>query len=825
MSDCSLNQTAEWVFYEKESDTRYPINIPGSVISGMLENNLIEDPYYRMNEYPVRELMNRDYVFEGAFSWKRTPGKTYELVMEGIDTVAAVYINNVKLCETSNMHLTYTVNAGDCLKDGINIIRIEFTSPVRYISEHIPADGKEVHFINTGTMKDSQYIRKASSMFGWDWGPQLPDMGIWRDIYIREYETARIDYLSIEQVHNADQSLAELKIAANIHDVKQNEILVDITNKEYSLKVTVINPSGEVIIEDRNISDGIIISNPQFWWPNRLGDHPLYEVTVSLYAGLHKIDSKTEKIGIRTLTVSQDKDEWGSEFCFMINGVKIFSKGADYIPEDAIYSNISHETISELIDDCVIAGFNTIRVWGGGYYPSDDFYDLCDRAGIIVWQDFMFACNVYELWDEFEVNITKEAIQNVRRLRNHASLGLLCGNNELESAWVGWGGYRDHSDALKADYLVIFEQILPGVVSAEAPSVFYWPSSPSSGGNFDRPDDDNRGDRHYWDVWHGEKPFTDYERYFFRYCSEFGFQSFPEISTVRKFAKEGDLNIFSPVMESHQKNGTANSKILNYISANFLYPKDFESLIYVSQVLQGMAIKYGVEHFRRNRGRCMGTLYWQLNDNWPVASWASIDYYGRWKALHYMAADFYADICGSVKRDGNIFTPYVQNETFEASVSNVTILLKNVCNQVIASWTDVISCEKFGVAKGNSVDITSNIAGHESELYFEAVFTHSNGTVSHQVEPVLKYKAMELPDTKVYITTRTIDEHTVEATVKADKFAAFVDLICDEVNIIWEKNFFFITDSNEIKITGRTKDRMDICPEIRVMTISDTYTR
>ena len=361
-----------------------------------------------------------------------------------------------------------------------------------------------------------------------------------------------------------------------------------------------------------------LVAQPKLWWCNGLGDQPLYKVQVSLVDNNQCVlDSKEYSIGLRELTVSTKKDEWGNEFAFVINGVNIFSMGADYIPEDCIYPWITKERIEALIRSCLKANYNMLRVWGGGYYPSDTFYDLCDQYGLIVWQDLMYACNVYDFTEEFEKNIRQETIDNVRRLRHHASMGLWCGNNELESAWDHWGISETHSPALKADYIKQFEYILPNVTKKEDQSTFYWSSSPSSGGCFDNPDDYNRGDCHYWDVWHGMKPFSDYRKHYFRFCSEFGFQSSPERRTIDTFALPQDCNIFSPVMESHQKNGTANGKILYYISENFRYPKDFDSLVYVSQVLQGIAIKAGVDHWRANRGRCMGALYWQLNDNWP----------------------------------------------------------------------------------------------------------------------------------------------------------------------------------------------------------------
>ena len=360
------------------------------------------------------------------------------------------------------------------------------------------------------------------------------------------------------------------------------------------------------------------------------------------------------------MKVNTGADEYGSRFAHEVNGVEIFAMGADYIPEDCIRGRVNRERTRTLLEHCRDCNFNVIRVWGGGYYPDDFFYDLCDELGLIVWQDFMFACAVYPLTPEFEANVTAEIRDNVRRIRHHACLGLWCGNNEMEmfladNQWV-------RKPMQKTEYLIMNERIIPELLRQYDPDTFYWPSSPSSGGDFDSPNDPDRGDVHYWEVWHGGLPFTDYRNYYFRYLSEFGFQSFPAVKTIEQFTAPEDRNIFSYVMEKHQKNAGANGKILQYMSQMYLYPESLELLVYVSQLLQAEAIRYGVEHFRRNRGRCMGCVYWQLNDCWPVASWSSIDYYGRWKALHYFAKRFFAPVLLSCEEEGALSSSMNVNE-------------------------------------------------------------------------------------------------------------------------------------------------------------------
>jgi len=393
-----------------------------------------------------------------------------------------------------------------------------------------------------------------------------------------------------------------------------------------------------------------MVKNPRLWWPNGLGKQNLYTVQVELKEDGRFVDSKTKRIGLRTMNLTRRKDQWGESFSHCVNGVDFFAMGANYIPEDNILSRITPRRTKKLLEQCKRANFNVIRVWGGGVYPPDGFYDACDELGLVVWQDLMFACANYPLDYEFEENITAEIEENVRRLRHHASLGLWCGNNEMEKFETVY--QYDGTESTKAVYIRMYEHIIPHILRRIDPVTEYWPSSPSSGGSFDSPDDPSRGDVHYWDVWHGGVPFTEYRRFFFRYVSEFGFQSLPSMKTIKSFTLPEDHNISSRIMEMHQRNEGANEKMVASIAKTFLCIGKFETLVYASQLLQAEAIKYGVEHWRRNRGRCMGAVYWQLNDIWPGASWSSIDCFGRWKALHYVAKRFFSPLMVSCEESG-----------------------------------------------------------------------------------------------------------------------------------------------------------------------------
>ena len=786
MLNLSLNGT--WKMRELTDCRLIPAQVPGTVMSTLLANGLTEDPYFRDNEYKARELFRKDYEFLREFTITKEfyENEKIELVCYGLDTLAEIYINDKLLAGTNNMHRTWRLDCKSFLQSGKNHIRIVFGSSIQYIENYTPEEVKEIHYSASGTMKDNQYIRKAHSMFGWDWGVQLPDAGIWRDIGLTAFSDARLTDVDIIQHHN--EGNVKLEIGTTVEALKERSYLLtyELTAPDGSKKSYQYNTDSEH-------ADYLIeVDHPQLWWPNGYGEQPLYQLKVRLFMDGQECDLKCYQLGLRTLTISQEKDQWGSEFAFKVNGIKIFAKGADYIPEDAIYPYITKERIAYLTTSCVRANFNCLRVWGGGYYPSDDFFQMCDETGIIVWQDLMFACNVYELSKEFEENIIEEAKDNVRRIRHHACLGMWCGNNENETAWLHWLEFQGHSEKLRADYIKQFEYVLPRAVEEEDNRTFYWPSSPSSGGCFDNPDDVNRGDVHYWAVWHGLKPFEDYRNYYFRFCSEFGFQSFPSIKTVKSFTEEEDRNIFSRVMESHQKNNAANGKILYYLSENFLYPNGFENLLYVSQILQGIAIKFGVEHWRRNRGRCMGALYWQLNDNWPVASWASIDYYGRWKALHYMAKNFYAPIAGSLARTGKVIEAHIQNETRKASKCNAVIALRTMDLTILQQDSYTITIPALAAGKVSAKDYTSMITGREDSVFVEAVFTDETGRQSIEVEFFQPYKYLKLEQPEIsYEVKEEEDRYLISLT--AEKLACFVELDFAESDAIFSDNYFALT--------------------------------
>lgn len=712
--------------------------VPGSVYGNLLDQGLMPDPYDRMNELDALRLMENDFCFRTTFRLDEEQVNSDFLLLHfaGIDTLAEVYLNGILLGKVDNMHRVWEYDIEEAARVGENELRVELSSPTKFIAQ-------ENEKIYTGGSREAMigfpHLRKAHCMFGWDWGPRLPDAGIFREVCVLSGEKARIEEVYITQDWTRGE-MVDIKYSVTIEN-----FIPEMADDQYEIRTALYDENGALIAEKSSKEhewDVITVNNPKRWWPNGYGKQPLYRAEVKLIGENGTLlDRWNRRIGLRTMTINTQADEWGECFAHEVNGVKIFAMGADYIPEDNILSRVTKERTSRLLQDAVAANYNCVRVWGGGYYPDDWFFDLCDELGLIVWQDFMFACASYELDDAFERNVSAEIRDNVRRIRHHASLGLWCGNNEMETQTLdkAW----QPSNKQKYDYIKLFEYIIPKILEEEDPVTFYWPSSPSSGGNFDNPWDENKGDTHYWDVWHGNKPFTEYRKFKFRYVSEFGFQSFPCLKTVETFTRPQDRNIFSRVMEMHQRNAAANGKIMTYLAATYLYPTDFDTLLYASQLLQADAIRYGIEHFRRNRGRCMGTIVWQLNDIWPVASWAGIDYYGRWKALHYAEKRAFAPVMISCEEIGELSERpfcvaqpvpieksarlHVSNETFEPVSGEVIWQLCSAKGEALLMGREKVTVEPLSGIWLAKQDFS---AFNELEIYLSYAFEKDGKVVS-----------------------------------------------------------------------------------------------
>ncbi len=778
-----------WKMKRTDENDWLEASVPGSVYNDLLNAGKMKDPFYRDNEYEVLALSGYDYEYKRTFPVDGDVLEHDEVLLrcEGLDTLCELFINGENILNANNMHRTYEVDIKDIITPGENEIRIVFRSPVEYGLKK----NRELYLDSCAdAVPGISHYRKAHSMSGWDWGPKLPDMGIWRSISVCGYDHARIDDIYITQNHSENRVGLDARIR-----------LKNWSGAELGVLMTVERPDGRML--KKKILTGrqeehifMDIEDPELWWPNNYGAQPLYRVRISLLHGEAVIDTSLMRIGLRTITVKREKDSWGESFYFEVNGQSVFSMGGNYIPEDNILARCGRERTEKLVKSCIEANFNTIRVWGGGYYKEDYFYDLCDEYGLIVWQDHLYACGVYDFNEDFKENITYETIDNVKRLRHHPSLGIWSGNNELEYAWAYWGWGERFGEKLKSDYTKQFEEYLPALTKELDPNTFYWNSSPSSTGGFDDPNNENIGDMHYWDVWHGRKPITEYRKIFPRFMSEFGLQSFPGLKTVESFTLPEDRNIFSHVMESHQKNGTGNEKIMYYISENFKYPGNFDSLLYVSQLIQAEGMRNAVEHWRRNRGRCMGAIYWQLNDCWPVASWAGIDYFGRWKAVQYAARRFFAPVLASACEEGTAVSLHLSNETGEKLSGKLSWRLVSNTGAVIKS--DETDVEMGGYSTGEIVSLELgdilNSAQKKRETCLEFCYAEKGAAVSGGTVLFVKSKHFSLLNPR--INTEVFEEEDkfiIQVSCKA--FARFIELDLKNADAIFGDNIFDLSPS------------------------------
>lgn len=654
----SLNLCGAWEMRRADEGTWYPAIVPGSVYADLITQGRMDDPFYRDNEPAAQCLMNYDWVYRKSFHCDTQLFAADQVLLsfEGLDTLAKIVLNKKMIGHTRNMHRSYEFDVKDLLKPGENELEITFSSPNRFMAE---VEGKDKVFGSQDCTQGYQFLRKAHYMSGWDWGPRLPDCGIWRSVSLVAVDKARIDSVLIRQDHRDGH--------VNLSFSPETRVVAP---GNYVVSYSITAPDGQDLTVQ---GDTAMIEQPALWWPRGYGEQKLYTVCATLSENGRVLDTWIQKIGLRQMELMREPDDDGEIFAFRCNGLPLFLMGADYIPEDNILARVTPERSEKLLSDCALANYNALRIWGGGYYLDDSFYDTCDELGLVIWHDFMFACASYMLTPAFDENVRAEVADNVRRLRHHPSIGLWCGNNEMEEQVMDCNSAQN-----RADYIKIFEYIIPSVTARLDPDRAYWPSSPSSGGSFDDPRANNRGDVHDWSVWHGELPFPAYRKRKYRFVSEFGFQSFPCKKTVESFTLPEDRNIFSYVMEKHQRNNAANGKIMNYMGQTFLYPTSFDTLLYASQLLQMEAVRYGVEHWRRQRGYCMGTIYWQANDCWPVASWSSIDYFGRWKALHYAAKRFFAPVLLSCSEESTL----TQEPNINAQDREIDKSVRlNVCNE------------------------------------------------------------------------------------------------------------------------------------------------
>lgn len=822
-SHLKIPLTSNWEFREVNKETWRPATVPGSVHTDLLANKVIEDPFYRDNEQKQQWVGKTDWEYRTTFkvTLETMDRKNVELVFNGLDTYADVFLNEQLLVKTDNMFRTWRVDSRDKLKLGDNSLRIVFRSPINEVLPLMAKMSYQLPASNDQGEKTSPHTRKAPYQFGWDWGPRFVTSGIWQPVFLEAWDTARVSDLFISQEQVTKE---QAKLAAKVDVVSQSALDAELIIEDAGKKLVLGKKPIKLTAGTNSVSLDFVLDKPALWWPLGLGAQTMYTFRARIVGGGKTIDERSVKTGIRSLQVRRDNDEWGQSFAFVVNGVPVFGKGANWIPADSFPTRVTKEKYRWLLQSAADANMNMIRVWGGGIYESDEFYEICDELGILVWQDFMFACSMYPAGQSFLDSVRAEAEDNVRRLRNHPSIVIWAGNNEVEAAWHNWGWKQNLPASIWDDYLKIFEGVLKEVCEQLDPNRLYWSSSPK-GGLPDDPGSLKSGDVHSWKVWHFAAPFTDYQKEFPRFMSEYGFQSFPSIETVNSYALPEEHEIQSPVMMAHQRHPRGNQLIKEYMLREYAEPKDFESFLYVSQVLQAEGIKVGAEHLRRIMPRNMGSLYWQLNDCWPVASWSSIDYFGRWKALQYYARRFYAPLLVSPQVDAENLNFYVVSDFPEPTKALLNVELRDLeGNKLMGMNRDVI------VAPVNSrsymtLAIKTLLGNREAKnvmVYCELLV---NGKVVSSNEVYFApYKDATLPTPQITFEATQI-RNGFKLVVSTDKLARGVYLSTKNAGF-FSDNYFDLLPGKPIELEFRTKAKVTLAEfkeGLKIRTLKDAF--
>ena len=838
-----------WQFRRLGEDDWHPATVPGGVHTDLLALGWIPEPFERDNETRLQWIAESDWEYRCTF----TPAATLfneealTLVADGLDTLAEVWLNGKRLGRANNQFRQWRWDVKNRLRRGEkNELRIRFASPT--LAARAGQSRRPMYGVSEA-LEGGPHLRKAPSQFGWDWGPKLPAIGIWKEIRLEGHSIARLADVHLRQFHEDGE--VRLEATVSMEAVAKDDAEPDrgeLGGRESGprkigvhVAVAPVNGDDSARVESRErVAEGnrripleVRIKSPQLWWPNGYGEQNLYRVTVSLEYEGKILDRKTYQIGLRTLELRRQPDEYGESFQFVVNGVPIFAKGANWIPADTFITRVDAAHLERLIASAADTHQNMLRVWGGGFYESEQFYDLCDRYGILVWQDFVFSCSSYPLDEpDFLENVRQEVIENVRRLRHRACLALWCGNNEMEQGWAEWGwaphpleemipalleqypeirplvegmGERKHLpdwEAQRSAYLRFFHRTLPEWLADLDPDTPYWPSSPSSNTPFHDVNSPDRGDAHYWEVWHGRKPFTAYRTFTPRFMSEFGFQSFPTLATLTAYTDPEDRNLTSYVMEHYQRSPVGNGLIIAQMAQTFRMPADFRAWIYLSMVLQAEGIRYGVEHWRRNMARVSGTLYWQLNDCWPGASWSSLDYHGRWKALHYAAKRFYAPLLLSVEDDLPRVDLHLSSDLAAPFKGTVSWRVETLDGEEVAAGSQKV----IAAPRRDTLVASLNLAGNVTPANARQVILVSElhdirgNLLSRGITPFVPSKHLELRDPQIETRVRSKGgDLCIELTARS--LARFVEVrLAGFPDVVFSDNYFDLPAGRTVEI-------------------------
>ena len=780
--------------------------VPGVVHTDLLRNGLIPDPFDRDNEFHLQWIGLTDWEYQTTFQLDSAAlaHDHVDLVFDGLDTFADVYLNDQASLHADNMFRRWRISAKPLLKPGQNTLRIVFHSAITKMLPYVKSlpyvlPSISTHnFGNEENIATAPYTRKAPYQYGWDWGPRFMTEGIWQPVHLETWEALRIDNFHIHQQKVATDT-ASITAELDIEAGKPMTATLALAHDEMSGSQTVDgNQTLQLDAGMNHVSFPIRIAAPKLWYPVGYGSQNRYRFSAVIRAGKEVVARAEVKTGLRSVELRRAPDQWGKSFEFVVNGIEVYSKGADVIPFDSFPNRVTPEIHRKILQAARDAHMNMVREWGGGYYESDDFYDICDELGIMVWQEFAFGGDMIPGDVPYQENVRQEAIDQIRRLRDHPSIVIWCGNNEVETGWHHWGDRQEFKESISPesrdrvwqDYIIMFADILRSAATEYADPVPYWPSSPSA--DFEEiPDNQHNGDMHYWQVWYAQAPKEDYTKQFPRFMSEYGFKSFPEMRTIATFAKPEDYDIRSTVMQAHQKNKGGNERILTYMLREYREPKDFASYVYLSQVQQAEIIKIGAEHLRRQRPRTMGSIYWQLNDCWPVASWASIDYYGRWKALHYYARRFYDDVLISPFLHDDKVDVYVVSDKLQPLSGTIHMRLLDFSGNVLLDQTKDVQVPAQSNAIYLTVDKTSTSAKADprrSFLVFELEVAGKR--VSRNLIFFDATHNLDLPVAPKIETTVNKTGDDVTVTVQSSKLARSVYLSFGDLDVQSSDNYF-----------------------------------
>ncbi|MDR2610994.1 MAG: hypothetical protein LBC58_06005 [Clostridiales Family XIII bacterium] len=818
-----ITLNGEWDLREAQGDFSVQGSLPGCNYLDLIEQNVIDDPFWEDNETAAIEISQKDYVYARGFDIDDAflDCSRIDLAISGLDTIAEIYINGEKVADTDNAFRTWRFDVTGYIITGKNEIKILIASPKRYMERE--STGNILYDKLMMTSPNIAKIRKPQYHFGWDWGPTLPPSGVTGMIELQGIEKARIEDVVLKQSH--DNGIVTIHAETTVE-------ALDPRGKTLFARLRMVSPGGEVSESTAPVLNGraiptLHIENPQLWWCNGLGGQALYETEVVLTRNERDIvDRRVMKTGLRTIVLDTKEDEWGSNFRFIINGVPLFAKGADWIPSDSFVSRTSPDDLKFYIESARDANMNMLRVWGGGYYESDTFYELCDTCGILVWQDFAFACNKYPLDDEhFIANVRHEVRDNVRRLRHHPSLALWCGNNEL---FIGDSGKKQKKGAEKLIEEDFFYHTLREWINEDDGLTPYWPGSPCSGDPAYKGNGIDRGDTHLWQVWHGMMPIESFRNYPTRFCSEFGMESLPGAHTIRMFTNRDDLTLSHPLMLAHQKSKGGNEKMLFYLLSKYARPQALDDYIYLTQLIQSETVRMATEFWRINTGRCNGALYWQYNDCWPVASWSGIDYGKQFKALQYRAKHFNAMRCPVADLHDTYCDLYVLNDFPEAFSGLLRWKLVGLEGGVVGQGECSVDAPPLSPVKVATIRYSSVLNGRPKKSVALILELTDEGGSNAACQNLLlapdKVAGLKKPALSVEVST---ENRSGKILIGTDVYARYVCVDIEGVTQPLSDNFFDIPGGETREVTFQIPDDFPVDTlrdRIRIKTLADVKT-